>query len=170
VPATPTPAASSPAASGSSTAAAGSSSTPAPTPTPTTKSAPAPSPTPTIAAGRVFAFIKKVDVAKRTLTYDQAQFLTGDAANKAAAEDKQEVPVPNDYYIRNVNKMLRTAPVAPDAPILGSIALTQQVDLNPVTLDALADFAASDQASQVGFWITVDGHGRITKVEEQYVP
>lgn len=104
------------------------------------------------------------------MTYDQAQFLTGAAANKAATEDKQEVPVPNDYYIRNVNKRLRTAPITPDAVILGSIALTQQVGLTPVPLMAVADFAKTAQGPNVGFWLTVNATGQIIKIEEQYVP
>lgn len=129
---------------------------------------PSASPTAAIAAGRVFAFVKSVDVAKRTVTYDQAQFLTGDAAVKAAAADKQELD--NDYYIRNVNPRLRTAPLTPAAALMGSIALTGKVELNPVTLEAIAAFAASAQGSSVGFWITIDGTGHISKVEEQYVP
>ena len=102
------------------------------------------------------------------LTYDQAQFLTGDAAQQAAAQDKQQLD--SDYYIRNVNKKLRTVPVAPTATLLGSIALTQKVDLAPVTLAAIAAFASSRQGPAVGFWITVDVKGSITKIEEQYVP
>ena len=104
------------------------------------------------------------------LTYDQAQFLTGAAANKAAAEDEREVPVPNDYYIRNVNNRLRTAPVAANAAILGSTALAGHVEPEPVTLEALEQYADLDQSAATGFWITVDGKGQIAKVEEQYVP
>ena len=52
-----------------------------------------------------------------TITFDLIQFFTGEAATKAAAEDGQGSPAPNDYYIRNVNPRLRTLPVRADAPI-----------------------------------------------------
>lgn len=166
VPATPTP----DDQTSTEATAAPSSSSPAvkPTAKPTPSKTPSPTPTQVVAAGRVFAFIKKVDVATRALTYDQAQFLTGDAAVKAAAEDKQTLDT--DYYIRNVNKKLRTAPIAPDGTLLGSIALTSKVDLNPVTIELLSTFVGTEAGSQVGFWVTIDGKGRITRVEEQYVP
>jgi hypothetical protein len=52
-----------------------------------------------------------------TLTFDLAEFLTGEAAAQAAAEHGDESPPPNDYYIVNDNPKLRTMPIAPDATI-----------------------------------------------------
>ena len=60
---------------------------------------------------------KTVDPGQQTITFDLIQFFTGEAATKAAAEDGQESPPPNDYYIRNVNSRLRTLPVRSGAPI-----------------------------------------------------
>ena len=115
----------------------------------------------------MFAFIESVDVAKSTVTYDQAQFLTGDAAQKAAAEDKAEG---GDYYVRNVNTLLRTVPVAPKATIYGSIGLAEQVELTPKTLEDLRFYADLDQSAGTPFWITVNDNGQITRIEEQYIP
>jgi hypothetical protein len=70
-----------------------------------------------LADGRHPVLIKTVDVQGRRITFDLIQFLTGEAAIKAAAEDHQESPPPNDYYIRNVNPRLRTLPVRSGATI-----------------------------------------------------
>ena len=62
--------------------------------------------------GRHPVVVKQVSVSGRTVTFDLVQWFSGDAATKAAAEDGEESPPPNDYYIRNVNPRLRTLPVA----------------------------------------------------------
>jgi len=125
-----------------------------------------------ITAGQVFAFIESVDLGKGkgTVTYDQAQFLTGDAAQKAAAEDKAEAPGARDYYVRNVNTLLRTVPVAPKATIYGSIGLAEQMELTPKTLEDLRFYTDLDQSAGTPFWITVDDNGQITRIEEQFIP
>src|SRR5690606_9602937 len=64
------------------------------------------------------ARLRTVDAAGRTVTVDVVQFLTGDAAASAAAEDGGEVPPPNDYWVRNENDLLRTLPVSEDARIV----------------------------------------------------
>ena len=95
---------------------------------------------------------------------------SGDAATKAAAEDGQESPPPNDYYIRNVNPRLRTLPVTPDARLSltrqtlnaggsGSAAANVEVDLATIQANGRDHL----------FWATVQG-GRIVALEEQYVP
>jgi hypothetical protein len=61
--------------------------------------------------------LQAVDADRRKVTFDLIQYLTGDAATRAAAEDGEESPPPNDYYIRNVNPRLRTLPVRADASI-----------------------------------------------------
>ena len=53
------------------------------------------------------------------MTFDLAYFLTGDAANQAAAEHGDETPVPNDYYIVNDNPSLRTHARLPTVSIRG---------------------------------------------------
>ena len=122
-----------------------------------------------LADGRHPVIVKQVNTGGRTVTFDLIQWFEGDAAAKAAAEDGQESPPPNDYYTRNVNPRLRTLPVTSGA----RTTLTRQTAgqgggnaAGPVPAD-LATVAASG----VGhiFWATVRG-GQIQALEEQYVP
>ena len=122
-----------------------------------------------LADGRHPVIVKQVSVGGRTVTFDLIQWFDGDAAAKAAAEDGQESPPPNDYYTRNVNPRLRTLPVTSGA----RITLTRQTAgqsggnaAGPVPAD-LATVAASG-AGHI-FWATVRG-GQIQALEEQYVP
>lgn len=122
-----------------------------------------------LADGRHPVIVKQVDVGGPTVTFDLIQWFEGDAAAKAAAEDGQESPPPNDYYTRNVNPRLRTLAVASGA----RITLTRQTvgqgggnAAGPVPAD-LATVAASGIGHL--FWATVQG-GQIQALEEQYVP
>ena len=122
-----------------------------------------------LADGRHPVIVKQVSVGGRTVTFDLIQWFEGDAAAKAAAEDGQESPPPNDYYVRNVNPRLRTLPVAEGARITLTRLTAGQGGGNaagPVPAD-LATVAASG----IGhiFWATVQG-GQIQALEEQYVP
>ncbi|HWD45116.1 MAG TPA: hypothetical protein VHM23_15670 [Actinomycetota bacterium] len=119
-----------------------------------------------MANGRHPVVVKQVSVSGRTVTFDLVQYFSGDAATKAAAEDGEESPPPNDYYVRNVNPRLRTLPVTPDA----------HLTLTGVTLGSGgADGTEVDLATVQAmgrdhlFWTTVQG-GRIVALEEQYVP
>jgi hypothetical protein len=122
-----------------------------------------------LANGRYFVFLHSVDVAGKKVSVDVAQFLSGEAANKAAAEDGQESPPPNDYYIRNSSKALRTLPVAAHATLcMGSSpgdTNTFAVDLKG--LDTLVRAYPDDQGALV--WISVTD-GSVERVEQQYVP
>jgi hypothetical protein len=122
-----------------------------------------------LADGRHPVIVKQVSVGGRTVTFDLIQWFEGDAAAKAAAEDGQESPPPNDYYTRNVNPRLRTLPVTSGARITVTRQTAGQGAGNaagPVPAD-LATVAASG----VGhiFWATARG-GQIQALEEQYVP
>ena len=108
------------------------------------------------------------------MTFDLAEFLTGDAAAEAAAEHGDESPPPNDYYIVNDNPRLRTLPIATDAE-LQIIDWTDCCDALVVGdlrlfSDALVhvDPAGLYHPSSP-FWITVEG-GAIATIEEQYLP
>ena len=120
-------------------------------------------------SGRHPVVVQQVDVAGRTVTFDLVQWFEGDAAAKAAAEDGEESPPPNDYYIRNVNPRLRTLPVATGARLTLTRQTLGQGGGNaaggvPVNL---AMVAANGRDHL--FWATVQG-GRIQRLEEQYIP
>jgi hypothetical protein len=144
--------------------------TAAPTPTPTA-AAPATTEPAVLADGRHPVYLKTVDASGRTITFDLIQFFTGDAATKAAAEDGEESPPPNDYYIRNVNPRLRTLPVQAGAPITVNVLAAQETGSStknvPVDLEKLASYFPNSGTPP--FWITV-AQGQVTRMEQQYLP
>ena len=136
-----------------------------------TVSAPTTSEPVVFADGRHPVYLKTVEPDRQTITFDLIQFFTGDAATKAAAEDGEESPPPNDYYIRNVNPRLRTLPVAADAPITVNVLAAQTTgsatkDVS-VTLAKLASYFPNSGTPP--FWITVE-QGQVTRIAQQYLP
>jgi hypothetical protein len=136
-----------------------------------TVSVPTPSEPVVLANGRHPVYLKTVEPDRQTITFDLIQFFTGDAATKAAAEDGEESPPPNDYYIRNVNPRLRTLPVAADAPITVNVLAAQSTgsatkDVS-VTLAKLASYFPNSGTPP--FWITVE-QGQVTTIAQQYLP
>ena len=124
-----------------------------------------------LADGRHPVYLKTVDPGQQTITFDLIQFFAGEAATKAAAEDGQESPPPNDYYIRNVNPRLRTLPVRSGAPITVNVLAAGSTgnatkDVS-VTLAELASYFPNSGTAP--FWITVD-QGQVTKVAQQFLP
>jgi hypothetical protein len=124
-----------------------------------------------LADGRHPVYLKTVDPDRPTITFDLIQFFTGEAATKAAAEDGEESPPPNDYYIRNVNNRLRTLPVASDAPITVNVLAAQSTGSSTkdvsVTVDELASYFPNSGTAP--FWITVE-QGQVTKIAQQFLP
>lgn len=156
---------------GSPSAPAGDSPSPSPTPAPST----GPTGTPILDDGRHFVFVKELPgVPPDQMTFDLAEFLTGDAAAEAAAEHGDESPPPNDYYIVNDNPRLRTLPVPPNA----ELRIIDWADCCSSfvvgDLSSLADALAHGDPTGTyrpssPFWITVEG-GAIVTIEEQYLP
>lgn len=73
---------------------------------------------PALRDGTHEARVTGVDAAAGRVTLDVVELLTGAEAARAAAQaGAAEVPPMNDYYIRNVNPLLRTLLVTPGAPI-----------------------------------------------------
>jgi hypothetical protein len=116
--------------------------------------------------GEWFGYVSDADAS--TLDFDLACWFTGDAAAQAAAEDGEESPPPNDYYVRNVNPALRTLDVAPSAQVTW---LPNPGDPSTETTVTYADWLVgrTGRAYQPGVWLTVGG-GAITEFFEQYVP
>jgi hypothetical protein len=137
----------------------------------TTAAGPATTEPAVLADGRHPVYIKSVDAAGQTVTFDLIQFFTGEAANKAAAEDGEESPPPNDYYIRNVNPRLRTLPVRAGAPITVNVLAAQSTGSSTkdvsVTLEKLASYFPNSGTPP--FWITVQ-QGQVTEMAQQFLP
>ena len=120
--------------------------------------------------GRYPTYILKVRPGARTVTLDLVQFFTGPAASKAAEEDHAaEVPPPNDYWIRNVNMLLRTLPVGSSARVTVNTLAAEEtgsaVEDVTVTLTKLDSYNLSGHL----FWVTVRGD-KVTRLSEQFLP
>jgi hypothetical protein len=113
--------------------------------------------------GRHFGFWQSFEIGD-TIAYgefDLAQFLTGAAAEAAAAERGDEVN--NDYYIVNDNPRLRTLIAEGDTVVRVLEGGTPDLmDTN------VADFAV-ERSPEAGFWVTIED-GIVTRIEQQFVP
>jgi hypothetical protein len=132
-------------------------------------------PTTTAAAARVestdlvgtqYGYLTAVDSAARTVTFDKVEWFTGAAARKACRADGVRIgdgAMCNDYYIRNHNPKLRTAPIAPGARLSLQSPADSMVQLE-VSLDDL-DAVREDRL----FIITFSG-GKATRIRDQFLP
>ena len=135
------------------------------------------SPTSTAAAttdltdGRHAAQITRVDAAGGRITVDVVQLFLGDAAARAAQEDgAEEIPPPNDVWIRNTSRALRTLPVAPGAPITVNVhGAAESGSATKNIAKTLAELADIDGLENGIFWLTV-ADGQVTRIAEQYLP
>ena len=116
--------------------------------------------------GEWFGYVDKASASE--IGFDLACWFTGDAAALAAAEDGEESPPPNDYYVRNVNPIVRIIPVSGDATV---IWLPNPGD--PTTEEEIlyADWVTERDTRdyQPGIWLTIE-EGDVVAIEEQYVP
>jgi hypothetical protein len=107
------------------------------------------------------------------LQYDLAYFLTGDAANEAAAERGLETPVPNDSLIINDSHRLRLTPLAdvygvkyiPEGTCCDLVKAHEAQFLEWMGETNQTDFPPKDAA---WWWITI-ANGEVTKIQEQYL-
>ena len=133
------------------------------------------------AAAERFGYIRSVSTAgpTATLAFDEAEFLTGEEAQRAAEEDgaiPPGEPVPNDYYVRNPDKSTETLRVAADAEITASrCSLCRGGQAGNVD-DFLASFMKTDQTfadpyrgAKSQYWLTIED-GTVVAIDEQYVP
>ncbi len=132
---------------------------------------------------RQIGYVEKVYLknGKNYLDIDYIQWFTGDAAEKAMREDGEcpktgECEVLDDYYIRNVNPLIRTFEIAPDAQFLMQtydMEATGVVGQNqPITLaqfKSIFTTNAKPHLRDVPYIVEVENQ-KITKVTEQYVP
>jgi hypothetical protein len=119
----------------------------------------------TLPDGEWFGYVDSATSAH--IEFDLACWFSGTPAAEAAAEDGEESPPPNDYYIRNVSTETRTVAVSAAVEI-SALVDAGGPDLESVSYtDWSAGWAGLDY--QPGVWITIDG-GAIVDITEQYVP
>ena len=123
-----------------------------------------------------FGYIKSLE-QKGTgyeLKFDPAWFLSGETANKAAAEDgavPPGEPVPNDNYVVDEGHRLLTYRVAPDARVT---VLVDGPESKPITVAELAQIVNGNhkplwEPIDTGFWIRyrID---TVHSLDQQYRP
>jgi len=133
--------------------------------------------------GRYFGYVRSLDASSKpaTMELDFAEFLSGEEANVAAAEDgviAQGEPVPNDYYIRNEDKAVITIAVANDVrvthiqcPDSCTDGIPGEFDAFATSFDDIGEKSLMDEyrGAQSQYWITVSD-GEIVAIDEQYLP
>jgi hypothetical protein len=124
-----------------------------------------------LADGRHAARITGVDAASGRVTVDVVQLFLGEAAARAAQQDgAEEVPPPNDVWIRNTSRTLRTLSVAPAAPITVNVhGAAESGSATKNIAKTLAELADIDGIEHGIFWLTVTD-GQVTRIAEQYLP
>lgn len=110
-----------------------------------------------------------------TMTFDPALFLTGEAANAAAAEDGVVAPgeaVPNDNYAVDETHRAFTFPVAADAAVT---VLVRGGEPEEITVEELARALRQGGSGTMwdphttGTWITTD-IDTVVEIRQQYHP
>ncbi len=118
-------------------------------------------------AGRWFGFIAEANAEE--LSFDLACWFSGTAAEAATAEDGEESPPPNDYYIRNDSDRLRTHAVDSATQVRW---LPEPGNPESVVETTYASWLDQFLLRSIisGYWITVEDDSHVIAIEEQYVP
>ena len=116
--------------------------------------------------GEWFGFVEATSATG--IEFDLACWFTGQAAIDASAEDGEESPPPNDYYVRNESTLTRSLPVSPDVPVVW------YPEGGDPTTEAMVDFEAWAEAVvgrgfMFGVWLDVID-GEVHEIREQWVP
>lgn len=155
----------------------------APVPTPTPKATDNGTSTPTASPGAKndsatrFAFVRSVEYGKPgTIVVDYAEYLTGQAATKAARKRNNQSALPNDYYIVNDDTKTTTLKLSPNASV--RLVTSSDGTSDPAGYESDVErwtnqFAAPSEENaairSAGYWITVE-NGLVTAVREQFAP
>lgn len=115
--------------------------------------------------GQWFGFVTAR--SEDSLDFDLACWFTGAGAIRASAEDGEESPPPNDYYVRNASTETRSTTVGELVQVVffpdGDPGNMLEVDYDdwPVMV--------ADRGFELGVWLVVED-GAITEIHEQWVP
>ncbi len=119
----------------------------------------------TLPEGEWFGFVLATSAGG--IEFDLACWFTGQAAIDAAAEDGEESPPPNDYFVRNQNTQTRSLAVSPDVLVLwyptGDPTSEEEVSF-PEWVEGVAG-----RGFQFGVWLDVID-GEVLGIREQWVP
>ncbi|NNF70498.1 MAG: hypothetical protein HKN01_12070 [Acidimicrobiia bacterium] len=129
--------------------------------------------------GVYLGMVQPETVEADSLSFDLAVWFTGEDANRAARDDGEtEIPVPNDYYIRNRSGEIWALPVAPTVVVT---SVWYNADTAPDTSGVPVPYAEfvrimnDDTEDMLGnlrydpWWVTIEG-GEIVRLDEQYIP
>lgn len=103
------------------------------------------------------------------IEFDLACWFTGEAAVKAAAEDGEESPPPNDYYVRNANPELRNVAVDSDIEVTWYPQFGDPGSEAVIAYEEWVGALADRGEFLPGVWIEIQG-GEVTEIREQWVP
>ena len=119
----------------------------------------------TLPEGEWFGYLTAASASG--IEFDLACWFTGQAAIDAAAEDGEESPPPNDYYVRNDNSQIRSLTVSPEAEVLWYPTGDPTGDAE-VTFQQWFD-EVEGRGFMFGVWLDVID-GEVAAMREQWVP
>jgi hypothetical protein len=117
--------------------------------------------------GEWFGYV--LGAAPGVVDFDLACWFSGDAADLAAAEDGEESPAPNGYYIRNVNPQVRTVDVSPTVEVLAMANIGDPATEGPMAFDDWVALRVDDAEVPMDVWVVVEDD-LVVSITEQYRP
>lgn len=103
----------------------------------------------------------------RGISFDLACLFANEAATVAAAEDGEESPPPNPFYVRNENDLTRDLAVAPNTPVTWYTS----GDPNDEVTGTFPDWIEflSTQEAYLGIFVTIE-NGEVAEIREFWTP
>lgn len=115
--------------------------------------------------GKWYGAIRSAD--PQQISFDVMCWFDNEEANRAAAEDGEtEIPVPNDYYVRNRSTRERKVQVDAAAQVEW---LAHPPDHETIAYARWLAERNKPEAAKPGVTITVEA-GRVTRIRERYTP
>ncbi len=124
--------------------------------------------TTTLSDGIWFGVLKSADASTNTIGLDLACWFSGQAAQAAAGS---ATPVPNDYYVRNLNPKVYELPASPQTAVL-SLAQSGtggNGQYNPTTVGLASANAILTDQSQHDVWVQIT-RGFVVVIQGQFTP
>ena len=112
--------------------------------------------------GRWYGIV--VNSTEDSLEFDLACRFTGQAAIDASAEDGEESPPPNDYYVRNQDSRTRTLAIAATTPVV-FYPTGDPASEGYSTFGAWRDMVAT-RGNFFGVWLTVVDGTVVSMIEQ----